>query len=254
MANPTTYYQWEFPQPGDDPWYPKFDRLISSIDVSINSMEMLMRSINRTTVVWSVTPGRMFPQVDMNLKIPRTGPIDFDPDLQNVSIQISDTVIPLASSSFVMSMSPIGALTGRFTMPFSGGKVRFRMVAPAYADALLELNYDKTPLPVGGQTYQSEPIYGPISSGNTGGVVVHHRLIDGTQINTLNMFGDSLWKYEYTFAGDFQYPTFTAVVSLDAGTYTVELQTRLYYYDCKTPAFATSAYGGLWNLYATVEI
>jgi hypothetical protein len=239
MANPTAYYSWEFPLAGDDPWYDKLDRFISNIDLSVRSLELLLRALYQTTVVWSLAPGKSpaLSAFDPLINLREDGDLRFF----NAVFVTSDALQPAASSSFVVSLSPIGPLIGQFTVPSSGVKVRLRMLAPAFGIQFMS----------GDPTGILLPDCTAIASG--GGVVVNYRLVDGTQVNTLNMIGDSLWKHEYKLGGDFDYPVFTAVLSLQPGTYTVELQARAHFYP-NSATWGTYWHGGEWALYATTEI
>ena len=236
MANPSTYYQWEFPQPGDDPWYGKIDRLISSIDVSVHSLEALLRSLYHTTVVWSLSVGNA-PTFN---RWTAGDVIQPDGIYRNLVWVTSDSTLPAAGSSFVVSLFPVGQLIGQFTVPASGVRMRLRMTAPLFPTLhnITVLNGD----------------YGNVGgAGIDGGVVAYYRLVDGTQVNTINMFGDSLWKHEYRTRGRHDYPLFTAVVSLEPGTYTVELQSRRYFFP-NSATLGANQHSGIWALYATVEL
>jgi hypothetical protein len=117
-------------------------------------------------------------------------------------------------------------------------KVRLRMTAPAFATR-------------SGQNPTAE--YGFATTAQ-GGLIANFRLVDGTQVNTVNFFGDSLWMHEYTLRGRIETPIFTATVSLAAGTYFAELQCRFYSTPDGTAYYAAHWLGGIWNLFATVEI
>ena len=113
---------------------------------------------------------------------------------------IASSNFPAAAASTVMSIAPLGRLAGTVTVPFSGAQVRFELQAVKAATA--------------GAGFVATGLY------------AYYRLVDA---NSLNITGDSAWAY-YQRVGNMETPLyFTAVASLGAGSYTVELQQRLSY-------------------------
>ena len=108
MATP--YYSWPIPAQGIDPWYDPIDRLFSSIDVTVHSIESVTRDLHKTTVVFS-----------------------FFPSGTALIAASTSTVSP--DDSIVVSCAPYGRLVGGFIVPFSGAQARFSMHPPQFGEA-----------------------------------------------------------------------------------------------------------------------
>lgn len=106
MANPTVYYQWEYPTRGQNPWYMKFLGQFMAQESTIRSLETLIRALGRTTLI--------------------------------VSMQGNQLPIPSSTSAtfFPVSADPFGRAQGLFYVPCSGAQVRFEFEAMGRAGGL----------------------------------------------------------------------------------------------------------------------
>ncbi len=135
-----------------------------------------------------------------------------------VPVWTASSTLPNAANSTVLSASPYGRLAGSFTVPCSGCNVLLALEMPMFATG------------------------SAVAADIT--VKQFFRVVDA---NSVNLTGDSAWTFTHRAAALWTPLRFTAIASLGAGTYTVELQQRALWSGAN-PSSSTSpaGYGILW--------